>query len=168
MNANDENETFPLDSTEMMNKDQNIEMSSDERKENQSDNDIMDKINEEAEKLPSNIHGVNVYNKYENLSKGGLKSLMKSKNVEIMALSEEQENCKKELSKMIDKLNEAIDKSTSKLLKKDKNPQTMKSLENMLEIRQKELQTSKNQYKIYKQQNDIVNTKANERFSSDK
>ncbi len=58
--------------------------------------------------------------------------------------------------------------STGVLYNKDKNPNTLKTLENIYLIRQKELQNSKSQAKIYKQQYEIINAKANERFSAEK
>jgi hypothetical protein len=72
------------------------------------------------------------------------------------------------LNSLIDKLNEAIDKSTAILLKREKNPQNMKNLEYQIIIRQKELINTKNQTKIYRQQFEILNAKANERFTIEK
>ena len=72
------------------------------------------------------------------------------------------------MNSLIDKLNEAIDKSTAILLKREKNPQNMKNLEYQIIIRQKELINTKNQTKIYRQQFEILNAKANERFTIEK
>ncbi len=72
------------------------------------------------------------------------------------------------MSEIVHKLNEAIESSTSKLLKKDKNPQTIQNIQHMIEIRQKELQNSKNQANLYRQQYEIINSKATERFSGEK
>ena len=69
---------------------------------------------------------------------------------------------------ILQKLNEAIESSTSNLFKKDKNPQSMQTLQNLIDMRLKELQNSKNQANIYKQQFEIINSKANERFSGEK
>jgi hypothetical protein len=51
---------------------------------------------------------------------------------------------------------------------KKENPQNMKSLEHIIAVRHKELQNTKSQNKLYKQQYEIINNKANERFSSEK
>ena len=69
---------------------------------------------------------------------------------------------------LIDGLNDAIDKSTAVLMRQNKNPQNMKSLEHIISLKQKELFNKKNQAKIYKQQLDILNTKANDRCSTEK
>lgn len=83
-------------------------------------------------------------------------------------MSKSQESYKEQLSVLLDKLNDAIGRSTSKLYKKEKNPQTMKTLEHMLSVKQRELLNTKSQSKIYRQQLDIVSNKANERFSTER
>lgn len=69
---------------------------------------------------------------------------------------------------MIENLNEAIDKSTGILLKKEKNTNSIKSLENIISIRNKELMNIKNQSKIYRQQLELIQSKANDKCSSEK
>jgi len=44
----------------------------------------------------------------------------------------------------------------------------MQTLQNLIDMRLRELQNSKNQANIYKQQFEIINIKANERFSGEK
>jgi hypothetical protein len=53
-------------------------------------------------------------------------------------------------------------------MKREKNPQNMKSLEHILSIRQKELANTKNQTKIYRQQYELLVNKANDKCSSEK
>jgi hypothetical protein len=81
-------------------------------------------------------------------------------------LSQSQENYKEELTKMIESLNDAIDKSTGIISKK--NIGTIKSLEHILSVRQKEQANAKNQTKIYRQQLELIQNKANDRCSSEK
>jgi hypothetical protein len=83
-------------------------------------------------------------------------------------MSKEQDKKKEDLSSLIDQLNEVIEKATSKLYKKEKNPQTMKQLEHTINVRAKDLTNAKNQSKNYKQQFELLNTKANEKFTPDK
>lgn len=90
---------------------------------------------------------------------------------QILDLSENQENHKKELSKIIDQLNDAFDKFTftSNKDKKDKNSHLQyKLLEQQIANKAKELTNVKNQLKLYKKQYDIVNSKANEKFTTEK
>jgi hypothetical protein len=69
---------------------------------------------------------------------------------------------------MIENLNDAIDKSTGILFKKEKNSGSIKSLEHILSVRIKEQANAKNQTKIYRQQLELIQNKANERCSSEK
>lgn len=102
------------------------------------------------------------------LKKRSIQSLYNIFSKLILSLSKDQNSHKYKLNEFIDKLNDAIDKSTSKLYKKEKNPQTIKSLEHLLEVKKKELINTKSQNKIYRQQFDIINSKANERFTNEK
>jgi hypothetical protein len=85
-----------------------------------------------------------------------------------MRLSREQEECKAKLSEILQRLNDAIENSTSKLLDRDKNPQTFESLQHLVEIRKRELANAKNNANTYRQQYDLIYSKANERFSGEK
>lgn len=88
-----------------------------------------------------------------------------------MDLSENQENYKKDLTKIIDLLNDAFDKYTftSNNNKKDKNSHLQyKLLEQQIATKAKELANVKSQLKLYKKQYDIVNSKANEKFTTEK
>jgi len=83
-------------------------------------------------------------------------------------MSKNQEDYKAELTGIIDGLNNAIEKSTNVLMKKDRNPQNLKTLEHVLSIKQKELATAKSQVKIYRQQFDLLNSKANDKLTMEK
>ncbi len=88
-----------------------------------------------------------------------------------MSLSEDQEKYKNELSKIIDQLNDAFDKF--RLLNKEKNAERNnilqnKLLEQQITIKSKELINIKNQLKLYKKQFELVNSKANEKLTSEK
>lgn len=85
----------------------------------------------------------------------------------MLSLSEIQENFKKELSNIIDKLNEAFEKSNN-MITFEKNPLQNKILENKIHIKSKELSNVKSQVVHYKKQNDIVAAKANDKFSSER
>lgn len=88
---------------------------------------------------------------------------------QILLLSEQQEVFKKELTKIIDQLNDAFDKSTESYPKKlDQNPLHNKYLEQQITVKEKELQNIKSQMRLYKKQYNIVNAKANEKFTTDK
>ena len=85
-----------------------------------------------------------------------------------MRLSREQEEYKTKLSEILQRLNDAIESSTSKLLDREKNPQTFESLHHLVEIRKKELSNAKNNANTYRQQYEMIYSKANERFSGEK
>jgi len=89
-----------------------------------------------------------------------------------LVLSGNQEIHKNELTKIIDQLNDAFDKFAfaSKDKQKDKNNSHLqyKLLEQQLASKAKELANVKSQLKLYKKQYDIVNSKANEKFTTEK
>ena len=84
-----------------------------------------------------------------------------------MSLSEIQEKFKHELTNIIDKLNDAFDKSTN-LITEEKNPLQNKILENQIIIKTKELSNIKLQVAHYKKQNDIVSSRASDKFSTER
>ena len=87
-----------------------------------------------------------------------------------MGLSDNQETFKNELTKIIDQLNEAFDKFeiSNNNKKSEKNNLQNKLLEQQIATKTKELTNVKSQLKLYKKQFDIVNTKANEKFTTEK
>lgn len=87
----------------------------------------------------------------------------------ILSMSKDQETYKRQLNRLLEQLNDALDKSSNKLYQKEKkNPNNLKNLEHLILVRQKELANSRNQVKLYKQQYELVNSKANEKCSNDK
>lgn len=141
-----------------------------------NDDDIMQKLEQEAEQLDlKKIDEKDIFNKYSHLNEDELNELIKNKkyilaqfSYDIISASKDQEKYKEQLSLLLDKLNEALEMSTPKDIKKEVDVQAIKLLEQKLIVKQKTLQNAKSQSKIYKQQLDLVSNKANERFSTER
>lgn len=87
-----------------------------------------------------------------------------------MSLSYTQENKKEELNNVIDLLNNAFDRSDflNKNNKKEKNNLQFKIIETQIDTKNKELANVNSQMKLYKKQFEILNVKANEKFTADR
>ena len=100
------------------------------------DDDIMNKLDEEADKIDSNINNDNIklFSKYENLSEEELRAAIKSKNEALIKLNDEKEQSKTELNTLIKKLNEIIASNADILYHKEPDPMVINQLERIVAI----------------------------------
>lgn len=125
-----------------------------------TNNDIMSKIDNEAKKLKINIteKDIKVFSKYEDLSEDQILNLIKEKNESIIKLSDQKDKTKKDLNKIIKKLNTAIANNADLLCKEESDPDIINELEKVIESKKKSLKISKNMNQSIKiQYNTMIN-----------
>ena len=125
-----------------------------------SNNDIMLKIDKEAQNLKSNIKqkDLKIFSKYEDLSEEELLKLIKEKNEDLIKLSDEKDKRKNDLNKIIKKLNKAISNNADLLYKEETDPDTLIELQKIIESKKKALKISKSMNQTFKNQyNSIIN-----------
>ena len=125
-----------------------------------TNNDIMSKIDNEAKKLKINIteKDIKVFSKYEDLSEDQILNLIKEKNESLIKLSDQKDKTKKELNKIIKKLNTAIANNADLLCKEESDPDIIDELEKIIESKKKSLKISKNMNQNIKMQyNTMIN-----------
>ena len=111
----------------------------------QEDSNIMNKINEEAEKIDNNIDNasLNYLNKYINLSINELQKEIIQKNENLISLHEEKEQSKNKLNDIVKSLNELVVKNSELLYQKEQDPYLLQQLERVVELRKRDLTSSK-------------------------
>ena len=120
----------------------------------------MSKIDNEAKKLKINIteKDIKVFSKYEDLSEDQILNLIKEKNESIIKLSDQKDKTKKDLNKIIKKLNTAIANNADLLCKEESDPDIINELEKVIESKKKSLKISKNMNQSIKiQYNTMIN-----------
>ena len=134
------------------------------------DEDIMNKLNEEADKIDSNINNDNIklFSKYENLSEEELRAAIKSKNEALIKLNDEKEQSKTELNTLIKKLNEIIASNADILYHKEPDPIVINQLERIVAIRKRDLDMAKKTNQTFKAQCEMVSSKANGKLSTER
>ena len=85
---------------------------------------------------------------------------------QILDLSQSQENYKIELNNLLSKLNDILISAEEILRRKPENKEILNNLERILEVRKRDIITSKNQNKIYKEQLELLSQKAKNNTSS--
>ena len=111
----------------------------------QEDSNIMNKINEEAEKIDNNIDNasLNYLNKYINLTINELQKEIIQKNENLISLHEEKEQSKNKLNDIVKSLNELVVKNSELLYQKEQDPYILQQLERVVELRKRDLTSSK-------------------------
>ena len=134
------------------------------------DEDIMSKLNEEADKIDSTINNDNIklFSKYENLSEEELKAAIKSKNESLIKLNDEKEQSKTELNSLIKTLNDIIASNTDILYHKEPDPLVINQLERIVEIRKRDLDMAKKTNQTFKAQCEMVSAKANGKLATER
>ena len=107
-------------------------------------------------------------NNYENLSLIELKKELNSRNTIINLLNTNNDNLKIELTKLIKNLNDLINENGKFLFNLSEDIDSIKRLEKLLEIRKRDLETSKKINQTFKSQYKLINNKANQSISIDK
>ena len=134
------------------------------------DDDIMNKLDEEADKIDSNINNDNIklFSKYENLSEEELRAAIKSKNEALIKLNDEKEQSKTELNTLIKKLNEIIASNADILYHKEPDPMVINQLERIIAIRKRDLDMAKKTNQTFKAQCEMVSSKANGKLATER
>ena len=122
---------------------------------------IANEINHINEMKNNNIN-------YENLSLNELKKELDSRNSIINLLNTNNDNLKLELSNLIKKLNELINENGKFLFNFSEDIESIQKLEKNLEIRKRDLETSKKINQTFKSQYKLIYNKANKSISIDK
>ena len=135
-----------------------------------SDEDIMNKLDEEAEKLDSHINNENlkIFSKYENYNEEELRAEISSKNESLIKLNDEKEESKHQLNSLIKKLNELISSNADILYHKEPDPIVIKQLERIVSIRQRDLEMAKKTNQTFKTQCELISSRANGKLSTEK
>ena len=133
-----------------------MELNNDQTNLNDSQNDsnLMNKINEEAERIDNNIDNgsLNYLNKYINLSINELQKEIMDKNQKLINLHNEKEQTKNQLNDIVKNLNEIIAINSDFLYQKEVDPNVVEQLERIVELRKRDLNTSKKMNNTYKTQ----------------
>ena len=116
--------------------------------------DLITKINDEANALNSEINSSNlkVFEKYHNLSIKELEILLMQKNDNILNLNAQKEKYKKTLSEIIKKLNSTIKTNYDFLYGENNDQYLILNLERIKEEKKGELENSKKMNKFFKEQ----------------
>lgn len=135
-----------------------------------SDEDIMNKLDEEAEKLDSHINNENlkIFSKYENYNEEELRAEISSKNESLIKLNDEKEESKHQLNSLIKKLNDLISSNADILYHKEPDPIVIKQLERIVSIRQRDLEMAKKTNQTFKTQCELISSRANGKLSTEK
>ena len=107
-------------------------------------------------------------NNYENLSLIELKKELNSRNTIINLLNTNNDNLKIELTKLIKNLNDLINENGKFLFNLSEDIDSIKRLEKLLEIRKRDLETSKKINQTFKSQYKLLYNKSNNSISKDK
>ena len=133
-----------------------MELNNDQTNLNDSQNDsnLMNKINEEAERIDNNIDNgsLNYLNKYINLSINELQKEIMDKNQKLINLHNEKEQTKNQLNDIVKNLNEIIAINSDFLYQKEVDPNVVEQLERIVDLRKRDLNTSKKMNNTYKTQ----------------
>ena len=105
---------------------------------------------------------------YENLSLNELKKELNSRNKIINLMNTNNDKLKIELSNIIKNLNELINENGKFLYNFSEDEESIEKLEKILEIRKRDLETSKKINQTFKSQYKLIYNKANQSISIDK
>ena len=122
---------------------------------------ILNEINHINEMKNNNIN-------YENLSLNELKKELNSRNKIINLMNTNNDKLKIELSNIIKNLNELINENGKFLYNFSEDEESIEKLEKILEIRKRDLETSKKINQTFKSQYKLIYNKANQSISIDK
>ncbi len=112
-------------------------------------------------------HIKEINQKYETLSSLELKKELESRKKIINVLNKENENGKNNLITLIKNINESITKSAELMYKTQPNEESIKELEKMIDMKQKELILSKKIQEMFKNKCEKIIDKSNQVISFD-
>lgn len=112
-------------------------------------------------------HIKEINQKYETLSSLELKKELESRKKIINVLNKENENAKNNLITLIKNINESITKSAELMYKTQPNEESIKELEKMIDMKQKELILSKKIQEMFKNKCEKIIDKSNQVISFD-
>lgn len=126
-----------------------------------SSEDVMLKINEEADKLNENIDksSIKLFSKYEDLEEEKLLELVQEKDENLLKLNAKKEKSIKALNAINKKLGKVLSENADLLFKTDSDQDTIKELEQLIESKKKSLKVSKNLNHTFKSQYNYIKNK---------
>jgi hypothetical protein len=112
---------------------------------NETNSDIMSKINEMAKTIDTIISSnkIKVYEKYEDLNEKQLKELLEEKNQNILKLNSQKEQSKNILNSLLQKINTTISDNAEILYSNEINSKAIEELKRILNSKKKELKSIK-------------------------
>ena len=125
--------------------------------------ELMNKINEEAEKLDNIIdkNDIKVFSKYEDLNEDELQKLLEEKTQNIIKLNTQKEESKNNLTVLLNQINKTITDNYEILYKENPDPEIIFELHREIEFKKKEFNVSNKMNKSVKKQFTSINKKLN-------
>ena len=120
-------------------------------------NEHLNKLNEDEE--------IKLFNEYSKLSRDELKNIITKKNQELILLNEEKEKSMKSLNLIVENLNKIIANNSDILYKIEPDPYIIKQLEKIIDLRKRDLNSSKKINNTFKLQYEKMSNRVENLFS---
>ena len=120
-------------------------------------NEQLNKLNEDEE--------IKLFNEYSKLSRDELKNIITKKNQELILLNEEKEKSMKSLNLIVENLNKIIANNSDILYKIEPDPYIIKQLEKIIDLRKRDLNSSKKINNTFKLQYEKMSNRVENLFS---
>ena len=120
-------------------------------------NEQLNKLNEDEE--------IKLFNEYSKLSRNELKNIITKKNQELILLNEEKEKSMKSLNLIVENLNKIIANNSDILYKIEPDPYIIKQLEKIIDLRKRDLNSSKKINNTFKLQYEKMSNRVENLFS---
>ena len=106
-----------------------------------------------------------LFNEYSKLSRDELKNIITKKNQELIFLNEQKEKSINSLNLMIENLNKIISNNANILYKIEPDPFIIKQLERIIDLRKRDLNSSKKINNTFKLQYETMSNRIENLFS---
>jgi len=120
-------------------------------------NEQLNKLNEDEE--------IKLFNEYSKLSRDELKNIITKKNQELILLNEQKEKSMKSLNLIVENLNKIIANNSDILYKIEPDPYIIKQLEKIIDLRKRDLNSSKKINNTFKLQYEKMSNRVENLFS---
>jgi len=120
--------------------------------------------NEQLNKLNENEE-IKLFNEYSKLSRDELKNIITKKNQELILLNEQKEKSMKSLNLIVENLNKIIANNSDILYKIEPDPYIIKQLEKIIDLRKRDLNSSKKINNTFKLQYEKMSNRVENLFS---
>ena len=117
----------------------------------------LNKLNEDEE--------IKLFNEYSKLSRDELKNIITKKNQELILLNEQKEKSMKSLNLIVENLNKIIANNSDILYKIEPDPYIIKQLEKIIDLRKRDLNSSKKINNTFKLQYEKMSNRVENLFS---